>query len=264
MLNGRNEYLVSSENEVLEVAVIANLGDRNEQQDCSGYELEDDYGIVVVCDGMGGLEGGKHASHLAVGELLTRYRMEDRENIPELFQDIVISCDMKVAALHNTDGSLLNAGTTMVAVAICDKKLHWVSIGDSRMYMKRGNELVQVTRDHNYSAMLQQNLLTGAITREYYEEQKNKGAALTSFLGMRGVQFMDINSVPMQLVSGDRILLCSDGLYKLLTLDEIRNIMDSFTNLKDTLRAMENNVHRNAKIRGIKRDNLTIALIRIK
>lgn len=264
MLNGRNEYQVFNETEELEVAVIANLGDRDEQQDCSGYELEDDYSLVVVCDGMGGMEGGRHASHLAVGEMLTRFRMEEKEDISALFRTILQGIDSKVAALHRTDGTLMNAGTTMVAAAVYRKGLYWVSVGDSRIYIKRGRELIQVTKDHNYEAMLQQSLSTGAITPAIYEERKARGAALTSYLGMNGVQLMDINSMPMQVIGGDRILLTSDGLYKLLSLDEISNILDSFPNIQDALRALENNAHRNAKIRGVRRDNLTVALIRIK
>ncbi len=266
MLNGRNEYRVYSENDEIEVAFAANIGDREEQQDCSGYELEDDYNLFVVCDGMGGMQGGRNASHLAVGELLTRYRLSEKDKKPScILREIIPDIDSKIAALHMTDGTLLNAGTTMVATLVTKKKLYWTSIGDSRIYVKRGNDIVLLTRDHNYENLLRDKLKTGNVTQAFYDTQtKKQKASLTSYLGMNGLSIVSGNDIPIQLVSGDQILLTTDGLYKMLSTEEINNVLSSFSNLEDAARALESNWYRNGKTREVKRDNFTIALIRIK
>lgn len=114
----------------------------------------------------------------------------------------------------------------MVAVIAEDDQLYWASVGDSRIYILRGNEMKQVTRDHNYLLRLQELVASGQMTLEQAQAQKQK-EALISFLGIGNVSLMDINDQPFQLQIGDIVLLCSDGISKTLSDDRIKAMMQS-------------------------------------
>jgi len=100
-----------------------------------------------------------------------------------------------------------------------------LSVGDSRIYILRGDEMVQVNRDHNFKLRLDMQLKNGQINEEEYVGKMNQGEALISYLGMGDVSLMDVNQEPFILMDGDVVLLCSDGLYKRLPEPDIREII---------------------------------------
>ncbi len=185
--------------------------------------------MAVVCDGMGGMADGGLASRTAIQMLSQGFEKIEKipsVNIPEFFRNGIVAIDRVVAGLPKENGR--GSGTTMVAVIAEDEKLYWASVGDSRIYILRGNEMKQVTRDHNYLLRLQEMVASGQMTLEQAQAQKQK-EALISFLGIGNVSLMDINVQPFQLQIGDTVLLCSDGIPKTLSDDRIKAIMMSDT-----------------------------------
>ena len=185
--------------------------------------------MAVVCDGMGGMADGGRASRTAIEMMQQGFSRIERMpdvNIPEFFRSGIVAIDRKVAALPKENGR--GSGTTMVAVIAEDDELYWASVGDSRIYILRGNEIKQVTRDHNYLLRLQEMVASGQMTLEQAQAQKQK-EALISFLGIGNVSLMDINEQPFQLQIGDIVLLCSDGIPKTLSDDRIKAIIKSGT-----------------------------------
>ena len=116
----------------------------------------------------------------------------------------------------------------MVACIAEDNKLYWASVGDSRIYIIRGNQMQQVTRDHNYWLRLQEMVQAGQMTMEEAMAKRQK-EALISFLGIGNVSLMDINETPFEMKYGDVIMLCSDGITKTLPDSQIKRIITDDT-----------------------------------
>lgn len=263
MQSHKNNYKLKDENAVLELAVISVIGNREEQQDSAGYQLKKNEGVVVVCDGMGGHEGGQIAGMLAAEALLSAYSEEYPIEDPHTWLvDMAIDTDKRIAGLKNAQGEKMKAGSTIVSVFIRDKSLYWLSVGDSRIYLFREGELVRATADHNYKQLLDMQLDSGQIDKEAYDERIGQGEALVSFLGLNGLPYIESNDKPFKLQSGDKILLTTDGLYRLLSDNGINNIITNFENINDALAAMDSKAQRNAADQL--RDNMTVALIKVK
>lgn len=218
--------IVYSKKMGVNIGVSSILGTRQSQQDSVYGFGEDERAIAVVCDGMGGLSGGEIASQIVV-ENIAKAWMSQKEirDVPAFLHEEAKKADSIVYHQTTEDGERLNAGTTIVMVMIQGDKLHWLSVGDSRIYVIRGQEILAVNRPHNYRVILEEKLARGDITEEDYAREEHKAEALTSYLGMGNMTLMDINREPFQLESKDLILLCSDGLYRSLTEADIMRIL---------------------------------------
>ncbi|MDR1605197.1 MAG: SpoIIE family protein phosphatase [Gracilibacteraceae bacterium] len=206
-----------------QVAVRSIVGAREEQQDAVYVHADGSKVLAVVCDGMGGLRSGRLAGLTAVAKMKELYFAWDRKvSAPNMFLRAVDILDESVYGLKDEEGVRLAAGATIVAAVIEGGDLFWLSVGDSRLYLLRQTEIVKVTREHNYFLRLNRLLEEGGITPAEYEREAGRGEALISYIGVGGVEIMDINSVPFRLAVGDTVLLASDGLYKTLTDDEIK------------------------------------------
>lgn len=210
------------------------IGQRGEQQDAFGFVgFEQAYfrnhaGVLaVVADGMGGLYNGREASRRALQVMLDAYRdKRPDESIPDALMRCLERANSAVCALaHDSDGEG-NVGTTLVAAAIRDGHLLWVSAGDSRLYLYRqaNGSLTQCTQDHSYGNELMLRVSSGEMTREEVERHPDRDA-LTSFLGLAEVPKVDRNLRPVQIDPGDRLMLCSDGVYGVLSEDELKTAL---------------------------------------
>lgn len=252
----------SDGNERLQIALFSDIGDRDEQQDSLGYELCENGGVFVVCDGMGGLFGGSIASKAAVDVILRTYLQNSAQTTQGLI-DGLVNADKTVAEMCDENGKRLGAGSTAVAAVIKDNYFYWASAGDSRIYFIRNGQITRVTEDHNYFLVLNRKLESGEITMQQYDVEKKRGAALISFLGINGLPLVNRSNSPLQLQSGDYILLTSDGLFNLLSDEEICNIILSNEEVRDAVEFLVIKSRRNAKAKNKKRDNVTMSLIKI-
>lgn len=263
MISDEDNYNLQGENEYFEVSVSSILGDRAAQEDRAAIAIKDDEGIIVVCDGMGGHKGGKLASRIAVESLLDQYtQAQPISDIPAFFMNSIDVLDEAITLLKNPSGDTLAAGTTLSSVIVRDKRLYWVSVGDSRIYLIRGDEIVQVTEDHNFKSKLDKQLAYQIISLSEYNRLMDKGEMLISYIGIGGVEVVDINKDAFALQADDRILITSDGLVKSLDDHAILTIVNNFTNIRDASTALTNKAIRLSQHGNL--DNTTVSLIRIK
>ncbi len=208
-----------------EIGVSSIIGTRSYQQDYAYIYTGTDAALGVVCDGMGGLEGGERASRTAVEQMVKDFHSLPGHSgyMPDFFKRTAQRMDQAVCALKSRDGKPLKAGTTLVAVYCKGNQMYWVSVGDSKIYMIRGNEIVSVNREHNYRLALQMQLEAGMIDQAFYmkEEKTPQAEALISFIGMDNVKYIDVNSNPIELKPDDIIMVCSDGIYKSLNESQV-------------------------------------------
>lgn len=216
-------------------AASTHIGRRTYQQDC--YRIPNDVPsstfLCVLCDGMGGMENGELASQTAADTLVRAF--EDAGNKPKeplhFLEENIYAADHLVSRLTDAHGNPLHSGSTLLAAIADGDKLYWASVGDSRIYLLRGGQLQQLTRDQNYGEILLQQLQTGQITIDEANANPQKDA-LTHFIGIGSLNNINMPAAPLQLEADDIILMCSDGLYRTLEESEICTILaENQTNL---------------------------------
>ena len=215
----------------LTISNAQGLGTREEQQDAFGVSDASDpdflsHGgvVAVVADGMGGLLGGGRASREAVLRFIQAYRnKKPEEPVGAALTRAIREANQAVVNLAKVEGTFGNTGTTLVAAALVEGKLSWVSVGDSRLYLLRDGELHRVTMDHNVATALEEMVAAGRMSAEEARDYPDL-AALTSFIGIECLDVIDQNVRPLPLRDGDRLLLCSDGLDGPLSDDEISQL----------------------------------------
>jgi serine/threonine protein phosphatase PrpC len=176
--------------------------------------------FFVVCDGMGGVEGGEVASELAAKVLWREMKGTPGTRDPEVFARLLRRAtrvaNHDVHALSRKEPGLKGMGTTVSAAGIVADRLVIATVGDSRAYVLRNGDIVQVTRD--------QSLTSALIAAGHDPEQAERaGSAILQALGV-GDDVEPSMSI-IELRRGDRILLCSDGLHGLVGDPALRLLM---------------------------------------
>lgn len=202
------------------------IGTRTDQQDDFGFSRLNNKRFVThggimaaLADGMGGMVMGGEAGRLAKDTVLQAYQVKPpQESIPQALQRALAHANQAVVTLAKQAGRLGDIGTTLVAAVIHGHDLYWVSVGDSRIYLYRQGRLTQITEDHDYGRELAEKVGAGKMTlteaKSYPERERG---ALTSYLGQAQLAQVDRNLRSFPLEIGDRILLCSDGLFSSLS-----------------------------------------------
>ena len=219
-------YPEESDRMIMGSAIIQ--GTRKYQEDAIFGKVYQRKTLAILCDGMGGLDNGALASHTALDSIREGFEQEEIEEVPLFFKQQAKIADKKVAMLQAKDGTQLSCGSTVVAVIVRKNKLYWLSVGDSRIYIVRDSEILAVNEEHNYKAELNKMLMNGTISKEFYESEIYRGEALTSYIGVGNISLMDVNEFPFELVSGDYVILCSDGMYRTLAEEEIYKIVTEY------------------------------------
>lgn len=194
-------------------------GSRVRQEDYYICKQKEGRTIAVVCDGMGGMGSGNIASRFAaeqMAEALEKVKLT--ESMHSFWKQELERLDDGVFGLRDSSGVRLKAGTTMVAVLLQDGKLHWFSVGDSRLFFMREHRLHCVTREHNYALLAEE------------KSCEKKGEQLISYLGMGAAELFDGSNASFMTRRGDKLLLCTDGLSRTLPQEKIVDIMDNGKN----------------------------------
>lgn len=203
-------------------ASATDVGHVREQNEDSVHPDVDGHGpgplVVAVADGMGGAAAGEVASQLAI-EAATADDLGELAAGPR-----VLRGNEAVLDAVRVDGDLIGMGTTLtLGIFHEDGMLELGHVGDTRAYLLRASELRQLTRDHTLVAdMVAQGKLT-----ETQAETHPRRHLLTRVIGMEGI-ISDV--MELELIEGDRIMLCSDGLTGMVDDHGIARLMKSAVN----------------------------------
>ncbi len=228
---------------------------RSSNQDyCKTGELSDGCVWAVVCDGMGGANGGSTASRIAAEtiaeQLKELYNIEKyRDDMEKLIKTAVAIANQRVYDMSLKVYSLSGMGTTVVVAVVKDEAVHIVHAGDSRAYIYENGSLQQITKDHS---MVQELVDIGQITQEEARNHPNKNI-ITRALGTRENLKTDYNDVKFDKDSV--LLICTDGLSNYLTDEDIAVFINESRGEELVGRLVER-----AKMMGGS-DNITVAVI---
>lgn len=198
-----------------QVANLQGLGTRERQEDSFAFanaldvtEMRRKGLLAVVADGMGGLSNGKLVSDMCVKGMLAGFSELDREgDIPAQFRECVLGTSEQLYEQFHGTG-----GTTLVGALIFQECLHWISVGDSFIYLKRGHGLYRLNREQNLRAQTYLELIRSGSLDHTEADEDPDGSRLSEFLGRETVTDIDRSLRPLPLENGDQLLLCSDGV----------------------------------------------------
>lgn len=224
--NGRHKAAPTNRKLLLsyQVANLQGIGTRERQEDSFAFANVMDVTkirrsglLAVVADGMGGMKDGKQASEAVIAGLKKDFEEMDREN--DLAQQLcksVFDAGEKVYRMLDGDG-----GSTVVACILFQEQLYFASVGDSFLYLRRGQELIRLNREQNCQTQTYlETIRSGSIDPTEGQNHREK-AALTQFLGMDEMDEIDYLRRPFPMKDEDVLLICSDGVGGVLTEQEL-------------------------------------------
>ena len=199
---------------VLRFAQITTVGDRRSNQDALGKVEQDGLACFVLADGVGGQDGGEIAAGIAVRSILERFVQESSFS-PRALRSYVDYAIAQVTQRRSQELHLQNMSTT-VAVLLIDRSNQcalWAHLGDTRIYLFRGNKIQSVTKDHS---LVQQFVDAGYCTPDEVRTHPQRNA-LYAAIGQEGGTEPEVTQEMVGIQDGDAFLICSDGLWESVT-----------------------------------------------
>ncbi len=218
----------------IEIEGLTDVGrKRDHNEDC--MLINRDLYMAIVCDGMGGHAAGEVASkittevinsHIVANQMVLNEfeqnpNKENAEKVKSLIQEAVVKACSEVWYEGQNDENKKGMGTTLVMMIAVGSHAFIAHVGDSRNYLYRQGEVHQVTEDHSYvNEMVKQ----GVLTREQAAKSPHANI-ITRCIGQN--EYVQVDILQMELLDGDRFLLCSDGLCEYMPDKTFAKIMES-------------------------------------
>lgn len=201
-------------------AAVTDIGcKRSNNEDSFGYDAEQH--IYVVCDGMGGNAAGEVASSMAVRALIETLDASAETAdafaapIENRVMDAIVEANRVVREAGTQNAELTNMGTTLVCACLDQNRAVIGNVGDSRAYLLRNRDCVQITQDHSF---LEEEVRKGNMTPEM-AAASNLQSVITRAIGAADTVEPDLFAVSLQ--PNDMLLLASDGLTRYVQPEEI-------------------------------------------
>lgn len=223
-------------------------------------------GLAILADGMGGYNAGEVASAMAttrladdLGRLIATRSLDelsqpcDSAEVASHMLDAVSAANFAIYSASRSFQAYAGMGTTLVLAWFYNNRMSVAHAGDSRLYRLRGEVLEQLTRDHS---LLQEQLDSGMITPEQARRSEDRNL-VTRALGVDPT--VEIELREFDLVIGDIVLLCSDGLHDMVEDEEIRAILRA---QRECLQTAADSLIQ-AAITGGGWDNVSVILIKV-
>ncbi|MBU0553042.1 Stp1/IreP family PP2C-type Ser/Thr phosphatase [Myxococcota bacterium] len=182
------------------------------------FLIDHDLGLYLVADGMGGHAAGEVASQLAVEEVQRAVKASEvliqhfintgdgRDHILDLIESAIRTAGQKIYEMSEADAAKRGMGTTCSMILITPQRAFIAHVGDSRVYLIRGDEVLQLTEDHS---LINEMIKRGRMTVEQAKRATQKNV-ITRAVGVYAD--VDVDTLDLEIHSEDRFLICSDGL----------------------------------------------------
>jgi PPM family protein phosphatase len=197
------------------------------EQNEDKFLVNQEIGLFIISDGMGGHQGGELASKIVVEDLpymiengLHRLRAQSVRSVRGLLKKTITELNRQMVLEAESESGYKGMGATLVLALFCNQRTYVANLGDSRMYLLRDGRLKQRTRDHSVVGTMVRN---GEITPEEATDHEAQGQ-ITRYVGMEEKARAYVRT--FQVKSGDRYLLCSDGLTDMIDEKMIAKTLD--------------------------------------
>lgn len=239
---------------ILDVAQLTHTGGRQSNQDALASAEQDDLACFVVSDGVGGQSGGEVASSLVV-QAVTDTFLREAAFGPRALQSYIDYASARVAQRKAEDEQLQHMGATVAAVLIDRKNRSalWAHMGDTRVYLFRGNKLLRMTKDHS---LVQQLVDAGYCSADQLRLHPQRNM-LSAAIGGEGGSSPEVTQLPIALQAGDAFLICTDGFWEGITEAEMEHAAASACSAHEWLTMMCGMVERDDDLSLPSRDNYT-------
>ncbi len=232
---------------------VSRKGGREKNEDRMGYCYTRDSGLFALADGMGGHPEGEVASQLALQTLAAAFQREAKPSLKSplrFLQDAILAGHHQLLRYATEKGLVDTPRTTVVACVLQGRAAFWAHCGDSRLYLVRGGKLIARTRDHSYTELQQ------TLSQVVPIDAKFNRSVLFTCLGSPGKPVVDTVG-PVTLQTGDRLIVCSDGLWSQLDDEAIVELLSTRA-LSDAVPEMVERALRNGGAHG---DNVTVLAV---
>ena len=250
------------DNQLVSVYSESMQGGRDENQDYTTAKLlGEDHTVLVVCDGMGGMAGGRQASYLAAHTIVDSIseifyqrdvKPEDKLEPEEILKEVFQRANLAVYNRGHEDVDLFGMGSTAVVVYITPEKAYVAHTGDSRCYQLRNGKKIFRTNDHSRVFEL--------VTAGIYTEEKARTAPgnniITRAMGVRKSIEVEIHDISYK--KGDRFLLCSDGIWNTMPEVQLLELFNSEEKIEDVVNNTTQKIDELGKKSKQEYDNLTL------
>ena len=209
----------------VEVAGLSDVGCQRENNEDSylywepvgDEEFQRKGRLAVIADGMGGHEGGQEASRLAVETVREVYDQAFHDDPQAALVESFAAAHARIQDYADRHPAFQGMGTTCTALVLRGRQLYFAHVGDSRLYLVRDASILRLTRDHSYVGRL----VESGIVRAEDAEKHPQRHILTAALGAGRELAVDSAQQSVALLEGDDLLLCTDGLWSVVTEDEL-------------------------------------------
>jgi PPM family protein phosphatase len=245
----------------IEVASLSDLGRQRENNEdaCLYWEPSNDEEfarkgrLAVVADGMGGYEGGQEASRLAVETVREVYDHRFHGDPQATLREAFALAHERIQHYAEAHPGFQGMGTTCTALVLLGRRLHVVHVGDSRLYRIRGSQISRLTRDHSYVGRLVE---SGIVSSEDAEKHPQRHI-LTAALGAGLEVLVDSTEGETGLEKGDTLVLCTDGLWGVVSEEEIVKVVRKNSAAESCTALVKLALERGGP------DNITVQVLRI-
>lgn len=198
----------------LDVFEYTSKGGRSYNEDSLGSNFDENGGIFVVADGLGGHNRGEVASSAAVETIISGWNTKS-ENMEQQVAEKIEAANQRILAIQKETNTVMK--TTVAVLALGGNKAVLANSGDSRVYFIHKNELYAVTSDHSVAF---KKYKAGEITRDQIGSDEDQSCLLRCLGGVDRYQ-PDVCEFDVPVETGDAFLLCSDGAWEFLRDEEI-------------------------------------------
>ena len=232
---------------------VSRKGGREKNEDRMGYCYTRDSGLFALADGMGGHPEGEVASQLALQTMAAHFQRDARPRLEDplrFLQDAILAGHHQLLRYATERAMLDTPRTTIVACLLQGNAAYWAHCGDSRLYLVRGEKLVARTRDHSYIELQE------TMSQVVPVGQRFNRNVLFTCLGSPSQPVVD-TAGPLLMQPGDRVLLCSDGLWGAVA-DQVITQCVASRQISDSVPELVEEALRNT---GSKSDNVTVLAV---